>query len=675
MLNILKSIPIKKTGIISTIIVLSIFILSSCSLLKHGINKKTLLTIDNEEITVGEFLNVYNKNNVQGDVIDKKSMEDYLDLFINFRLKVKEAKELGMDTIKEFVDELDGYRTQLIKPFFIDEKTNENLLIEASERKLIDIRASHILIKVQENASPADTLIAYNKIFELKERIKNGESFEEIAAEFSDDPTARDMEGIPGRRAARKGNKGDLGYFSVFDMLYSFENAAYNTNPGETSNILRTKYGYHILKVTDRKKAMGEAEVAHIFIAIPQETSQSDSLSIEEKINNIYKEILDGGNFKELVAKYSDDKASVPKGGALPKFGVNRMVPEFILGISKLENTNDISEPILTNYGWHIIKLLDRQRPGNSDEENEEIKKRLLKDSRADQSKTAIIKKIKKDFKFKEYTKQLDEVIAVVDTTILINKWEKEKAASLNGVLFKLNKDNYTQQKFVDYLFVRQKSMKEGNPEMHIKNAYNDFVNESCILYLDNRLEDIHEDFRLLMEEYRNGILLFELTDEKVWSKAIKDTTGLKEFHNLNKDKYMWSQRLEASIITVNNPELVDEVRMLAAKNPGDDEILEKFNNDTVTNVMLVSGKYEADDNEIMSKIRKEEGLSENIEEGNSITFIAVHAIHAPEPKTLNEAKGLITADYQNYLEKIWLKELKAKYPVHINKKVLARIK
>ncbi len=674
MQNILKSILIRKTGIISTLIIIGFFTFSNC-IQAQRINKKTLLTIGNENITAGEFLNIYKKNNVQGDVIDKKSMEEYLDLYINFRLKVKEAKHLGMDTVKAFIDELAGYRKQLIKPFFIDEKTNENLLLEAFQRKLIDVRASHILIKVKENALPADTLIAYNKISEIKKRIQEGEDFGDMAVEFSDDPTAKDMPAIPGKRPAKKGNRGDLGYFSVFDMLYSFEDAAYNTNLGEISYILRTKYGYHILKVTDKKEAMGEAEVAHLFVAIPQETSKNDSLAKEEKINKIYKEILDGGVFEKLVKKYSDDKGSVNKGGALPKFGVNRMVPEFIYGISKLENTGDISEPILTNYGWHIIKLLDRQRPGNFEEEKEAIKTRLLKDIRADQSKTAIIKKIKKDYKFKEYPKYLDEIIAVVDSTILFNKWEIEKAAGLNKTLFKLKKEIYTQQDFAEYLFAGQKGKKEGTPVMYVKNAYNDFVKEKCIEYLDNHLESIHEDFRLLMDEYRNGILLFELTDKKVWSKAIKDTTGLKEFHKRNENKYMWEERLDASIITLTNPEIVNEVREFVAKNPGDNEILKKFNNDTVTNVMLVSGKYQASDNKIMSEIRKEKGLSENIEEENSITFISVHAILAPEPKSLNEAKGLITADYQNYLEKEWLKNLKAKYQVTINKKVLARIK
>ncbi len=674
MLNIFKSISMRKAEIISTIIILSFFTFSTC-IQAQKINKKTLLTIGNTDITAGEFLNVFNKNNVQGDVIDKKSMEEYLDLFINFRLKVKEAKDLGMDTVKAFVDELAGYRKQLVKPFFIDEKTNEDLLIEAYQRKLSDIRASHILIKVKENALPADTLKAYNKILELKKRIQKGEDFGDMAVEFSNDPTAKDMPAIPGRRPARKGNRGDLGYFSVFDMLYSFENAAYNTNLGELSNILRTKYGYHILKVTDKKEAMGEAKVAHIFIAIQQGASESDSIATKEKINKIHKEILDGGNFEELVKKYSDDKGSVEKGGALPKFGVNRMVPEFIYGISKLENTDDISEPILTNYGWHIIKLLDRQGPGNFEEEKEAIKKRLLKDSRADQSKTAIIKKIKKDYKFKEYPKYLDEIIAVVDSTILFNKWDKEKAAGLNKTLFKLKKEIYTQQDFAEYLFAGQKSKKEGIPEMYVKNVYKDFVKEKCIEYFDVRLEDIHEDFGLLMNEYRNGILLFELTDKKVWSKAIKDTTGLKEFHKKNENKYMWGERLDASIFTVINPELVNEVRKFVAENPNNDEILEKFNNDTVTNVMLVSGKYEADDNDIISKITKEEGLSDNIESDNSVTFVSVHAILNPEPKILNEAKGLITADYQNHLEKEWLKKLKEKYPVRINKKVFSKIK
>jgi len=673
MLNIYKSISMRKTGIISTIILLSIFTFSN-SIIAQKINKKTLLTIGNENITAGEFLNIYNKNNVQGNVIDKKSMENYLDLFINFKLKVNEAKDLGMDTVKAFIDELAGYREQLVKPYFIDEKTNEHLLLEATQRKNTDVRASHILIKVDENALPADTLKAYNKILELKNKLEKGADFGDMSVEFSDDPTAKDMPEIPNKRAARKGNRGDLGYFSVFDMLYSFEDVAYNTNLGEISNIIRTKYGYHILKITDKKNAMGIVQVAHIFVAIKKNATKSDSLAAKEKINKIHKEIDNGGVFEELVKKYSDDKGTAEKGGALQKFGVNRMVPEFIYSISKLENINDISEPILTNYGWHIIKLLDRQRPGNSKEDKEALKKLLLKDSRAKQSKKAVINKIKKDYKFKEYTKYLDEIIAVVDSNILISKWKKEKAAGLTEVLFKLKKENYTQQDFAEYLFKTQKGKKEVPTEIYVKNKYNEFVNEKCIDFLDSRLEDIHEDFRLLMNEYRNGILLFELTDKKVWSKAIKDTLGLENFYNLNKDKYMWGKRLDASFITVTNPEIVKEVREFAAANNSDDEILGKFNNDTVTNVMIKLMKFSKDD-DIFDDFAWGIGLSDNNKEGNTVTFIYAHSILDPEPKSLNEAKGIITADYQNYLEKEWLTVLKEKYPVVINKKVFSKIK
>jgi len=301
------------------VLMLSISILFSNSSFSQ--NKKVLLSIGDEKITVGEFNNVYDKSNSQGDVIDKKTMEEYLDLYINFKLKVKEALDLRMDTNSAFISELDGYREQLAKPYFVDESINEDLFAEAWDRKQKDVRASHILIKIDENASPEDTLIAYNKIMEIRNRIMNGENFGDLAVEMSEDPSARDREAT-GRRPFMRGNKGDLGYFSVFDMVYPFESGAYSSKIGEVTLPIRTQFGYHLIKLTDKKNAMGQAQVAHIYFIIPPEATSADSLRVEKKANKVYQEILDGKAYNDAVAEYSEDKGSAKQGGILPWFGV-----------------------------------------------------------------------------------------------------------------------------------------------------------------------------------------------------------------------------------------------------------------------------------------------------------------------------------------------------------------
>ena len=661
-------------------------------------DNKVLITIGGDKVTVAEFMNVYQKNNVKGEVLDKKSLEDYLNLYINFKLKVKEAEDIGLDTVKAFINELKGYRKQLAQPYFIDEEVIEELLKQAYQRKLIDIRASHILIKVDQNATPADTLEAYNKILEVKKRLSNGEDFRELAIELSDDPTAKDMEAIPGQRPFRKGNGGDLGYFTVFDMLYPFEEGAYNTNLGEVSDIIRTKYGYHLIKVTDIKEAMGIAQVAHIYIAMPKDATPEDSLNKKNKIYEIYKELLGGASFEDMVKKYSEDRGSIEKGGVLTKFGVNRMVPEFIVSISDLSEPDDISEPILTSYGWHILKLINKKKPGTFDEEKNALNQRLVKDARSYKSKESIINKIKKEFKFKEYPEAKIELLAVVDSTILVNKWDVEKAKDLNKALFQLEKNKYTQFDFAKYLAANQKGKHTEPVEVYFNNAYNNFVNKSCTDYFDSHLEEKYPDFKLLMKEYRDGILLFELTDQKVWSKAIKDTVGLNAFYKKNKNNYLWDKRLYASIYTVKEPEITGELRQQiykysrlfmtdsitfsfdgykkAFKCLSPDDILNKYNNDSVINISIETDIFSKADNYFIDNINWEEGISDNFESDidNSVIFVYVYQLIKPEPKSLDEAKGLITADYQTYLEKEWIKSLKEKYPVIINEKVLELI-
>jgi len=639
---------------------------------------EVLMTIAGEDITKNEFLNVYYKNNIKGDPIDKKTLDEYVELFINFKLKVKEAEALGLDTVGEFVNELAGYRKQLAQTLLTDKEVTEQLIKEAYDRMLFDIRASHILIRVDNNSSPKDTLEAFNKITKLRQRLLKGESFESIAVEASEDQSARDTEASD-KRPAMKGNSGDLGYFTALDMVYPFENGAYNTKVGEVSMPIRTAFGYHLIKVTDRKPAMGKAQVAHILLSVSRNANEETVASKKAEADNIYKQLLAGESFEELAQKHSDDKGSGAKGGVLPWFGVNRMVPEFIVAIHSLKGINEFTAPVKTIYGYHIIKLLDRKPIDSYEVLYPEIKSRINRDPRSNLSKEMFVAKIKSAYNFTEDLNNLKPFYKVVDDSIFAGKWPIEKAKGLESFLFKLADKTYTQKHFAEYLNTHQTFRAKENIENYVNSTYHSYVDEICINYEDSRLEEKDVDFKNLMKEYRDGILLFELTQAKVWSKAITDTIGLEAFYETVKNNYLWPVRLNASLYICQNESIAKKARKLAAKSykkgMTNEMILDKINLKNAHALKIESNFYSKGDSEIIDKIEWKEGLSLNIPMGNDIVFVAVHEVLKPEPKNLSDVKGLVTAEYQNYLEKEWIAELRGKYQVVINKQVLSTIK
>ncbi|MCX6281975.1 MAG: peptidylprolyl isomerase [Bacteroidetes bacterium] len=673
-------------------------------------NNTSLMTIAGKSVTVGEFMSIYQKNNVKGEAIDKKSMDEYLELFINFKLKVLQAEQLGLDTVQSFIKELEGYREQLAKPYFTDEATMNRLIQEAYDRKKLDLRASHIYFRIKPDATPQDTLNAYNKAMMAHDKILKGERFENVVMEFSEDPSAKDREATP-QHPFMKGNRGDLGYFSVFDMVYPFETAAYTTQVGQISEPIRTDYGFHVIKVTDRVTALGDFVVAHLFLGIPKGASPADSARVKAKIDSLYSLLKAGAKFEDLVKTNSEDKGSSAKGGVLPKRGVNRLMPEFIAAISKIQNVGDFSEPVITpGYGWHIVKLIERKPIGTYDEEKADLKQRIIKDSRSQQINNAVVTRIKTEYGFTENLKARDEFYTLVTDSIFNGKWDPSLALEKHQQLFKIGNSTYTQREFAQYLAEKQKKGDKKDIRFFIDAMYEEFVSESVIRYEDGFLEVKYPDFRALMKEYRDGILLFDLTDQKVWTKAIKDTAGLQEFYQKNKFNYMWGQRVEASIFTLKNPALAQKVKNFIKSGLKDEDILKEMNSDTSKVLTIESGKFSKKDNHFIDTVPWIVGISKEIRLANqdqaktstqSMTFLAdpfsgkmtpttnaedgkikegivfvnIKRIIKPEPKSLNEARGLITADYQNYLEKDWIRYLRAKYPVVVNREVLAKIK
>jgi len=633
---------------------------------------KTLMTIDNEKISKDEFIRIYKKNNTVENE-KPKSVDDYLGLFVNFKLKVHDAEMHGLDTTSSFKKELDSYKKQLVKPYLTDSTIDNKLIKEAYERMHYDIHAAHILILVAANATPKDTLIAYNKAWKIYKELKAGKDFAEEAKRYSED-----------KQTAPKG--GDLGYFTVFQMVYPFETRAYNTPVNEFSKPVRTRFGYHIIKVLDKRPNKGRIKVAHIMITYPQGASKEQVNQAKAKIDSIYGLLKAGNDFADLAKKYSDDKGSARKGGELNWFGTGQMVPPFEKAAFSLKNKGDYTKPIQTSFGWHIIKLIDHEPIKSFDEVKYEIKNKISKDARAQKSREAVIARLKKDYHFTYNKHALADFYKVVTDSIFFGKWQAKEAANLNKTLFTIDGKKYSQQVYAKHLAQQKRRLKKEPIKAYIDKDFENFINQELIDYEITKLPEKYPEFNYLLKEYHDGILLFNLMEKKVWSKAIKDTVGLKNFYEKTKNKYLWDNRVAATIFKTKDEKTAKKLQKILKtrqkKDLTDDEILDIINKkDSTAATIDVKGVFTKDDNKTLSNLDKSYHLFSSDKNKAPLSIvkdnmvIEITKFLPPEPKALKDVKGLVIADYQNTLEKEWIEQLKQKYKVTINQPVLIEIK
>ena len=499
---------------------------------------QTVLTIDNTNIDIEEFKNVFYKNNNES-IITKEYLDEYMDLFINFKLKVKAAEDLMMDTIPSFINELNGYKKQLAQPYLRNKEFDEKMLYEAYERMLKDISASHILIALDEDANENQREVANRKILSIRNDIlSNKISFEDAAKKYSDDKSALS-------------NNGYLGYFTAFMMVYNFETAAYNTKKNEISKPCRTKYGYHIIRVNDIRKAVGTVKVAHIMFKDMNHANESPA---KQKIYEISEKLNNGEDFKSLAERFSEDRSTAVNGGVLPEFGVGKMVSSFEDAAFSLNEIGEISNPFHTEYGWHIIQLLEKKEIGSIEDLESVIKNKIERDSRSELSKNALFEKLKKEYIIKNNVSKFKSVRRAAYKSVSEGKWDGQYD-DVNGTLFTIKQSPIYIKDFINYIKLNQR---EGS-DFDI--MYQEFVNQSLLEYEESQLEFKYLEYKLLLNEYKEGILLFDLTNKKVWNKAIEDTIGLQEFFNNNAERYLWEKRVESKIYTCKNKAVSRKVK------------------------------------------------------------------------------------------------------------------
>lgn len=615
-----------------------------------------LFTVEETPVLASEFLRVYNKNLDLVKDESQKDVDEYLKLFVNYKLKLREAKELGLDQSPKYLREFGNYKKQLSKNYLTDHKVTDALVKEAYERLSNDVKVKHVLVRLPEHDK--DTVEAYNKILKLRERFIN-ENFEALQQEASNSDVVIAE---------------DLGYFSGFKMVYAFENKAFNTEVGEVSQPFRTSFGYHVLKVFDKRNSRGEVTVGHIMIT----HNQRDSLiSPEVRIKELYKLIQQGKAFESLAKQFSDDKGSAKKGGKLPAFqsGQLRSAQFEDLAFS-LKEVGEISEPFRTDYGWHIVKLYGKKPLATFEEMKFDLEVKVKKDARSKLINTSMVKNLKAKYQIDETKINLAYFESILNEEYSSSSWTIPSDLNRDEPFLKVESKSFTYGDFADYLLKAQRkpvargSVKEIMPEL-----YKDFLDTNVLAFHEENLEFENKEFAQILEEYRSGLLLFDLMETKIWNAVKEDTIGLKNYFKRHNANYKWNERIDAVVATCSKENDINLVREFMQNGITPDSISKQINTKGSQNVIFTSGLMAKDHQALPQEFEFKTGISKVHIYNDAYNVIDVKEVLPETEKTFQEARGRVISDYQNEVETQWVKVLKEKYKVKIDEYVLTMVK
>lgn len=620
-------------------------------------SQDVLFTVDGAPIKAKEFIRVYNKNLDLVKDESQKDIDGYLQLFINYQLKVKEAKRLGLDKNPNYIKEFLGYKNQLVKNYLSDTKVTEALMKEAYNRMGYDVKASHILIRMDENET--DTLKVYQDLMKLRDRIDT-EGFERVKASVHD-----------GKDVFAE----DLGYFTAFKMVYEFENAAFNTKVGDISLPFRTRFGYHIVKIDDKRQSLGEVTVAHIMVM----NDKIDSVANPQKrIQEIYRKLKQGEDFEALAKQFSEDKSSADRGGELAPFSSGQLSsPEFEAVAFGLKNKEDISEPFKTSYGWHIVQLVEKKITLPYNDVKGDIENRIKRDSRSTLINTSLANDLRKHYKISVEPKANAYFRTILNPDFFSRAWVLPNNFQKSNILLTIGEENITYEAFGQHLMgIQNVYVGKTMPfKTIIEKEYNNFEEAMLLKYHEEHLEFENEDFAQILNEYRDGLLLFDLMEKEIWNAAASDTLGLKDYYRNHKNDYFWDDRVDVVIASAAKEKDIKMVEKLLRKGRSTTAISDVLNTEQEQKVIFTTGVKPMDyegfpKNEILKK-----GLTKIFQYNNAYHIILVNEILPRKEKTFEDAKGKIISDYQNRLEENWLKTLNERYRVDVNADVLEHVK
>lgn len=523
--------------------ILFLLLISFISITYSQKNDNILFTYGNDQVTKSEFIHAFQKNNNLSKATEQE-LREYLDLYINFKLKVKQGFVEGIDTSYVFQKELASYRSQSAQQYLIDKEVTDQLIDEALERAKYHIRASHILISCPTTASPSDTLAAFKKTLEIREKIMRGTSFFDAAVEYSDDKSAQDQYNSQTKRW-QYGNKGELGYFTVFDLIYPFETGAYNTPVGTVSMPVRSAYGYHLIYVQDKTPAITKLVIKQIFVEDSLARNNQFSDLSKEKIAEIQKRLKAGIPFETVAKELSDDKATREKGGEIEPFAPNRRPGNFVNGCINIEPGTYSLTPISSSLGWHIIKVENIEKlVVNKDTYSHIVKNKISRDQRSHKSKESLVEKLKKEYKYKDKNK--NKAFKFLAKNIPANYFSNPDTTDLSKLpgieklkpLFTYADQSESVVDFAKYISKFQGMEYKGELEDFFNERFPYYVQDKILAYENANLEKKYPEFQELVTEYREGMILFEINTIKVWNEALRDSIGIQEYYNTVKDEY-----------------------------------------------------------------------------------------------------------------------------------------
>jgi peptidyl-prolyl cis-trans isomerase SurA len=611
---------------------------------------EVLFSVNEKPIYTKEFERVYNKNLdlVQDEA--QKNVDGYLELFINYKLKLEEAYSLGLDEKPAYKRELEGYQRQLIDKYINDNEVTDQLVMESYERLKKEVNADHILVKLDQNATADQERLALEEINKLRARVLK-EGYEAVQRDVHNGATIFAE---------------NLGYFTAFKMVYEFENAAFETNEGEVSQPFRTQFGYHIVKVNDLRENRGEITVAHIMV----------STQDKELIDQIYKRLEQKEEFESLAKQYSIDKSSANRGGVLPPFtGGQLSSTEFEDASFGLNEIGNYTKPFKTEFGWHISKLVSKNQLDTFENEKFGLESKVRKDSRSRILNDKRIEKLLSTYNVSYSNPKLKVFEKALNDDYFKGLWSAPESIKTSETLVLINDKALTYKDFANYLTSSQRKIQSKKPLGEvIKIAYKDFIDSNISLYQEENLANENEDYAAIFNEYKEGLLLFDLMGSEIWNSATNDSLALRSYFDANKSKYKFSTRVVATISSSAKKDIAKKVLKDLKKNIALDDLANKYNN-TEINVTSNSGTYELDDPALPSDLKLKKGVSKLYFHNNAYLVVDVKDILPAGQKTFEEAKGSVISDYQDVKEANWVKSLREKYNVTINQSELNQLK
>jgi peptidyl-prolyl cis-trans isomerase SurA len=623
---------------------------------------QALFTYGSYAVSKDEFLKAYNKNKTAA-VSRDQAIKDYLDLYIKFKLKVQAAKDIHLDTLPSLQSDLQNFRSQIEESYLKDEQQVNALVDEAFNRSRKDIHTQHFYVSINEKMAPADTLKLYQAINETYEELKKGGTdYEGILSEIKE------------KIAQVHGN--DMGFITVFTLPYEFENIVYSLKPGQVSKPYRSKKGWHIFKNEDERPAVGKIKAAQILFAVPEGNIVMRDRA-KQLADSVYTALKAGGDFGSMAKLYSNDKMTYMGGGVMPEFGVAKYDGSFERVAFSLKKDSDISQPFQTEFGYHIIKRISRSPiPENKDDETYmyNLRQDVMKDSRIEIAREIFVKEVLAKISYKKNTLVNEKDLwKITDTFAISNKKISSGNVNEKTILFSFDNEKVKAGDWMQYAR-NVKNTYAAHAEQPYPDLLKNYVSIAALENYRKRLQNFNNDFRYQLEEFKEGNMLFEVMERKVWAKASADSVGLRQYYDEHKTSYTWNASVDAVLFSCSNATVAKD----AAQKIADGKNWKDLTNENSAQIQADSGRYELSQVPASDKTGFKPGLITepviNGGDGTAVFSLIIRLYPGNQQRSFEDARGLVINDYQNFMEKKWIEELRKRYPVKVNDKVLHSI-